>query len=68
MADVSGADPRGGGVDGVASHPPQAFTYPFVHNTIGDGLPWLASHPMRQSWGLIMGAYYGDLKIECMHG
>ena len=35
------------GGDGVASHPP--FTCPFVHNTMGDGLPWLASPPPHAS-------------------
>ena len=25
------------------------FPCPFVHNTIGDGLPWLASHPWHVS-------------------
>ena len=33
----------GGGMGGVASHHP--FTCPFVHNTIGDGMPWLATTP-----------------------
>ena len=34
---------QGGGVDGVASHPP--FTWLFMQDTMGTGVSLLASHP-----------------------